>query len=59
MGVLMLQVTLMVLSVFVLIMALLVNAQTRKYLWELDNLMQIWYESTTEGKEDLRHEGTD
>ncbi len=59
MGVLMLQVILMVLSVFVLIMALLVNAQTRKYLWELDNLMQVWYESTTEGKEDLRHEGTD
>ena len=55
----MLQVTLMVLSVFVLIMALLVNAQTRKYLWELDNLMQVWYESTTEDKEKLRHEGTD
>lgn len=55
----MLQVTLVVLSVFVLILALLVNVQTRKYLWELDNLMQIWYESREENMEKFRHEGTD
>ncbi len=35
-------VILMVLAVFVLILALLVNAQTRKFLYEIDAYAQCW-----------------
>ena len=35
-------VMLMVLAVFVLILALLVNAQTRKFLYQLDAYAQCW-----------------
>ena len=50
-------VMLMVLAIFVLIMALLVNGQTRRMLYELDALAQCW-PGKCEGCDVCRREGT-
>ena len=60
-------VMLMVLAVFVLILALLVNAQTRKFLYEIDAYAQSWpgkgYWLDDDDDDDQEHpdgrEGTD